>query len=629
MSVSHNIVEPVRTSGYLREAAGHVLGLSPVARDFLLHQFWDRRFKITGLFISSIIFTVLELLGVGLIFPVLIILLSPDYLDKSPALVALVNTLGIGRGFLLSAVLTAIIAVLLIGKNVYMIFFNLLQVRLMAYWKLETSVRLMRMYVFADYVLHLKKTSSEIIRNLALTTAVYDHFVTGFLSVLVNAVLLISLGLLLIVVLPHQAVFAIVGIFLVTVVLYRYMREPFEKIGKDQNDLFEQRQSVLRQLIGMMKETKISAKERYFLDSFSAVEKDSFFKQAHANFLSIIPGLVIEAAVIAAVLGLVAYLVILSPEAGTGIAVLGMLAATMFRMMPLLNRMVSSLQLMNLGRDAVEIFAREFHTHEADSYIPDEEPPPLPFKNEVGLRNVSFLYPTGTIPALSDITMQIKKDETVGITGPSGSGKTTLAALLMALLPPSSGAIEVDGTPLVTPDQLRAWHKHLGYVPQGIYLLQASIAQNISLATNPSEQDDARIWEVLEIVQLKEFVESLPNTIHHYVGEDGTRLSGGQRQRLGIARALYAEPNVLVLDEATSGLDVGIEHAFTENLRRLRRSRTMIIIAHRISTLRHCDRIVMLEGGRITDFAPFEVLEERCPPFKRLVDLSRMQKQPQ
>lgn len=611
----------------LREITGRTLGLSPVARDFLLSQFWERRGKITTLFVSSIIFTVLELLGVGLIFPVLIVLLSPDYIDKSPRIAALVDAVGIGRGFALSAALTGMIAFLLIGKNVYMILHNLLQVRLMANWKLETSVRLMRMYVFADYMLHLTKSSSEIIRNLALTTAVYDHYISGLISVLVNALLLISMGLLLVVILPHEVAYAIVGIFVVTGILYRNIREPFQQIGRDQNDLFERRQTVLRQLIGMVKETRISAKERYFLDAFASIEKSSFMKQAHANFLSIIPGLVIEAAVIAAVLGLVAYIVIVSPHAGTGIAVLGMLAATMFRMMPLLNRILSSVQLMNLGRDAVEIFAREFHNHEAESYVPLTEPDPLPFARSLSLRDVTFQYPAGNVPALRDANVELAKNETIGITGASGSGKSTLAALMMGLLPPSSGRIEVDGAPLQSQDQVRAWHKHLGYVPQGIYLLEASIARNVSLVQNPEDVDEDRIWKVLEIVQLTDFVRSLPNGIHHFVGEDGARLSGGQRQRLGIARALYTDPNVLVLDEATSGLDVGIEHAFTENLRRLRRNRTMIIIAHRISTLRYCDKIAMLEGGKIIDCAPFDVLEKRCPQFKKLVELSQLQKQ--
>jgi ATP-binding cassette, subfamily B, bacterial PglK len=609
-----------------KKKANSVLGLSPVAHSFLIGQFWERRYRLAGLFVMSVIFTVIELMGIGLIFPVLIILLSPDYIDQSRTLSKLVDAIGIGRGFALSAVLMVIIAFLLIGKNIYMIYFNLLQVRLMANWKQETSVRLMRMYVFADYMLHLVKNSSEIIRNLALTTAVYDHFVNGLLSVLVNGFVLFGIAVMLLWVLPIEVAYAIAGIFLVTLFTYRRMREPFQEIGKDQNELFERRQSILRQSIGMMKETKISAKEKFFLEAFAAVERRNFHKQAHYNFLTIIPGLAIEAAVIAAVLGLVAYMVLRAPQPGTGLAILGMLAATMFRMLPMLNRLVAALQLMNLGRDAVEIFAREFHRHESESYVPEQEPEPLPFHQSFGLSNVTFQYPAGNVPALTDITLSIAKNETMGITGASGSGKSTLAALLMGLLPPTSGNLMVDGEPIVTRDQLRAWHKHLGYVPQSVYVLEDSIARNVALADDEKDMDVARVWAVLDIVQLREFVETLPKGIHHFVGEDGARFSGGQRQRLGIARALYADPNVLILDEATSGLDVGIEQAFTDNLQKLRRSRTMFIIAHRISTLRYCDRIIMLDQGRILDVAPFEELEQRCEPFRRLVKLSQPQR---
>jgi ATP-binding cassette, subfamily B, bacterial PglK len=605
-----------------RKKTTSMLGLSPVAHSFLLGQFWERRYRLAVLVVLSVIFTIIELLGIGLIFPVLIILLSPEYIDQSRTLSKLVDWVGIGRGFALSAVLMVIIAALLIGKNIYMIYFNLLQVRMMANWKQETSVRLMRMYVFADYTLHLIKNSSEIIRNLALTTAVYDHFVTGLLSVLVNGFVLFGIAAMLVLVLPIEVAYAIAGIFLVTLFTYRRMREPFQEIGKEQNELFERRQSVLRQSIGMMKETKISAKEKFFLEAFSAVERRNFHKQAHYNFLTIIPGLAIEAAVIAAVLGLVAYLVLRAPQPGTGLAILGMLAATMFRMLPMLNRLVAALQLMNLGRDAVEIFAREFHRHESESYMPEQEPEPLPFHHDFGLKNVTFKYPAGSVPALTDITLSIAKNETIGITGPSGSGKSTLVALLMGLLPPTSGDLMVDGAPIVTRDRLRAWHKHLGYVPQSVYVLEDSIARNVALAGDEKDIDAARVWAILDVVQLREFVETLPKGIHHFVGEDGARFSGGQRQRLGIARALYTDPNLLVLDEATSGLDVGIEQAFTDNLRKLHRTRTMVIIAHRLSTLRYCDRIVMLEGGRILDAAPFEELERRCEPFRRLVKLS-------
>lgn len=600
-------------------------GLSRGARRFLYEEIRARWLRLASLLILSVFAAVIEMTGVGLVFPLLLILVSPDYIDQIKPLARLIDQIGLGRGLALSVVLLCLIAALMIGKNVYMIFFSWLQARILARWKTETSSRLMRMYIFSDYSLYLSKNSSEIIRNLALTTAVYDHFMTGMISVVVNGVVLLSLVLLLLVVLPLQAAYGVSVILVASALVYRATSGPFQEIGKEQNILFERRQSILRQSIGMLKETKIAAKERFFLDAFCAVERRTFDKQAHYNYLSVVPALVIEGAVIVAVLGLVAYIVFISPQPGAGVATLGLLAATLFRTMTPLNRMLSSLQLMNLGRDAVEIFAKELDQHEADAYIPVEEPEPLPFERNFGLKNATFTYPSGTSPAIHNVSLIIEKNETIGITGPSGSGKTTLASILMGLMPPNSGELQVDGAPIGTKERLRAWHRHLGYVPQSVFLIEDTIARNIALAEKESDLDQKRIWEVLDVVQLREYVESLPNKIHHFVGEDGGKLSGGQRQRLGIARALYFDPNVLLLDEATSALDVAIERAFSDSLMRLKRTRALIIIAHRLSTLRDCDRIVMLDKGRILDVAPFDQLERRCEPFRRLVSLSRLQ----
>jgi ATP-binding cassette, subfamily B, bacterial PglK len=599
-------------------------GLSPVARGFVYDEIRSRSLRLASLLILSVIAAVIEITGVGLVFPVLLILVSPEYIDRSKLLAQSIDLIGLGRGFGLSVFLLCLIAVLMISKNIYMVFFSWLQARFLARWKTEISSRMMRMYIFSDYSLYLVKNSSEIIRNLALTTAVYDHFMTGMILVLVNGIVLLGLVSLLLVALPLEAAFGVALVLAASALVYRATSGTFQEIGKEQNVLFERRQSILRQAIGMVKETKIAAKERFFLDAFCAVERRNFLKQAHYNLLSIVPALVIEGAVIVAVLVLVAYIVFISPQPGAGVATLGLLAATLFRMMTPLNRILSSLQLISLGHDAVELFAKEFSEHERNAYVPEVEPDPLRFERNFGLANVTFSYPTGTSPAVEGVTLSIEKNETIGITGPSGSGKTTLAAMLMGLIPPTSGDLCVDGNPVTTREQLRAWHRHLGYVPQSVFVIEDTIARNIALAQDESELDEKRIWDVLDVVQLREFVESLPKKLHHFVGEEGARLSGGQRQRLGIARALYFDPNVLLLDEATSALDVAIERAFSDSLMRLKRTRSLIIIAHRLSTLRDCDRIVMLDKGRVLDVAPFEELERRCEPFRRLAKLSQL-----
>ncbi len=602
-------------------------GLSPQGRTFIAREIWSRRWKFMGFILLSIVAAVIELTGVGLVFPLLLIIVAPEMIERIPPLVWVTETFGIGRGMGMTIFLIVTIAVLMTAKNAYMIFFKWLQARATAAWKSQLSHRLMQTYLFADYRTHLVKTSSEIIRNIVLTGSVYDQFMTAAINLLVNLVMLAALTLLLVVVLPYQATIGLAFMVVCAAVVYVVLKRPFEEIGKENNELYRQRQSVLRQSIGMIKETKILSNERFFLQTFDRVQDRSFLRQAHYNFMSAIPPLVTESAVIVAVLGLVTYLLVVSAEQGVGIAILGLLVATLFRVSPLLNRIMTALQMINMSRHTVELVAAELEELEGKVYLPAAEPAPLPFERAVTFDRVTFQYPAGNAPALIDISFSIRKHEAIGITGPSGAGKSTLIALLMGLLPPTEGEIRVDDTPLTDPQHIRAWHKHIGLVAQGVYLIEDSIAANISFGHDHHGYDADRINEVLEFVRLKDFVDSLPEGIDTQLGEEGSRLSGGQRQRIGIARALYGRPDFLVLDEATSALDVEVERAFSENLERLKSTHTMVIIAHRLSTLRFCDRIVMMDGGRILDVGTFQELTDRCPPFRRLVNLSRLDEQ--
>jgi len=538
------------------------------------------------------------------------------------------ENLGIEAGASMSIFLIVLIGVIMVSKNAYMLLFNRLQYSLLARWKTELSYRLMRIYIFSDYELHLAKSSSEIIRNISLTAAVFDQYITAIIGLTTNGIMLLALTILLLLFLPEESIYGLFAIVLIAILIYYFMRRRFEDIGKEMNSIFQRRQSILRQSIGMIKETKLLARESFFLDSFKAVEGRNFNRQAHYNFLSSFPPLAIEGAVILAILALVAHILILSGSKPVGFAILGVMAATLFRVAPLINRILSALQMMNLSKNSVEIVAKELAEQEAKVYQPSAEPDALSFKHQLRLENVSYSYPTGNVPAIRNVSLEIPRNGIVGITGTSGSGKSTLVTLIMGLLRPHGGFIRVDDKTLDSQEIMRAWHRHIGYVPQGIFLIEDSIARNVAFAAGRDDLDEARIRTTLETVQLWDFVKSLPNGMHEFVGEDGNRLSGGQRQRLGIARALYGDPEVLILDEATSALDAAIEKAFTDSLMRLRGSRTIIIIAHRLSTLRECDQIIMMEKGEAVDMASFETLESRCPSFKRLVDLSRLDKLP-
>jgi ABC-type bacteriocin/lantibiotic exporter with double-glycine peptidase domain len=244
----------------------------------------------------------------------------------------------------------------------------------------------------------------------------------------------------------------------------------------------------------------------------------------------------------------------------------------------------------------------------------------LAFKNEIKLSNLTFRYPSANRPALNGLSLCIPQNQSIGLVGRTGSGKTTLADVILGLYPPTAGSIEVDGVALSV-DNERAWRRRVGYVPQSVFLTNASVARNIALGIPEDQIDHDAVLRSARMAQADEFIVQMPDGYNTVVGERGVKLSGGQRQRLGIARALYHSPDVLVFDEATSALDGMTEDAVMQAVKTLSAERTMILIAHRLRTVQACDRILMLEAGRIVADGSYQDLAENSDAFKHLAGL--------
>jgi ATP-binding cassette subfamily C protein len=236
----------------------------------------------------------------------------------------------------------------------------------------------------------------------------------------------------------------------------------------------------------------------------------------------------------------------------------------------------------------------------------------------IALENVSYTYPGAPLPALCDVSMTIRRGESVGFVGPTGAGKSTLVDVVIGLLPPSTGRVAIDGVEL-TAERARAWRRRLGYVPQSIFLLDDTIRRNVALGIPAAEIDEAKVRQAVQLAQLGDFVAGLPEGLDTTVGERGVRLSGGERQRIGIARALYHDPDVLVFDEATSALDGVTETAIASAIRALEGRKTVLMIAHRLTTVRNCDRIALIVSGRLADCGTFDELLAAREDFRRLV----------
>lgn len=596
--------------------------ISPTAKRFLRAELQRRLWVVVAIFFGGALNATLEVAGLALVFPLLAVVMRPEAIALVPYASHVVSALGLTSQRQLIGALIVAIAITMALKNVYMVSFYWWQAKVIAGWKADLSRRMMRLYVLSDLRLHMEKAPSLMIRNLSYTGLVFDQYVLPILGLMVNSTVAVGIALLLALSLPGQTMFGVGTLLVGALALFFGTRGRFSAIGRENEELYRTRSIVLQSGLGAIRESKILGREQYFLDKFTQIEHRTFDRQGHYNFLGALPGLGLETLIILSMLGIVGHVIFISGAGPSGLATIGLLAAAMFRLLPMTLRMMSGLQLMNLGKPTLEIVAREIedceHRVKELSVKVGEK---LGDWRQLELNNVGYTYPDGTI-ALSGVTLTIRRGEFVGITGPSGSGKTTLMLILLGLIEPTEGTVSVDGVSFADPVVVRRWQNGIGYVPQDLFLFDSTVAENVAFGTpNP---DPERVVRAVERAQLKRYIDEQPEGINAPVGEYGSRLSGGQKQRVVIARALYHDPDLIAFDEATSTLDVISEKALTDHVLAFKATKSLLAIAHRLGTIQHCDRIIFLERGQLAGFGPFESLKASNEHFRTLASLANL-----
>jgi ABC-type multidrug transport system fused ATPase/permease subunit len=353
--------------------------------------------------------------------------------------------------------------------------------------------------------------------------------------------------------------------------------------------------------------------------------RDARLRRAHAGrelaILSDAPRYVLEIVFVVAIVGISALLFATGTPAHA-VTVLGVFAAASLRALPTLNKITGSLATIRTGRAGLDIVSRISEELAVGGTHEEQPRSEVRYSGDIAVRRVGFRYPDAALPVLEGITLTIAQNRTTAFVGSSGAGKSTLLDLILGLLEPTEGSIECGGRPIL--DDRAAWYDGLGVVPQDVFLINDTVAANIAFGVSPADIDHARIDEVIAMSQLDSLIAELPDGLETKVGERGVRLSGGQRQRLGLARALYRRPNVLVLDEATSALDNATEHEIATTLRTLQGTITILIVAHRLSTVRTSDTLVFLKDGQIEARGSFDQVRGESTDFARLVELGEL-----
>lgn len=483
--------------------------------------------------------------------------------------------------------------------------------------------RLFHGYLLMPYPFHLARSSSELIRNTRDTVqSITVEVIEPLVNLVSNAILALGLLTVLLFTAPMATGFAVLFLAPVLFVLLKVVQPRLKRWGRRRQQLMKANISTLQQAFHGVRDVKLLDAVPFFAKVHARQRRAMARVLYLSRVVHDIPPLMIETVLIVFIASFFIVFLSLDGRVSQLLAILGMFAYVALRIKPALQKMVGTLTSVRFGAEAVNNAYQDLRLIETQAETEGEdEAVALRLQREIAVDDVTFAFPERPQPALHNVSLTIGAGEAVGIVGPTGGGKSTLLDVIAGLLQPTSGRVLIDGTPLEGRES--SWQRQLGVVSQAVFLIDGTLRENIALGVADRELDEARLAAAVEVAQLTEFVDSLPDGLSTLVGERGVRISGGQRQRVAIARALYRNAPVLILDEGTSALDNRTEAAFMEGLHRTSDGRTIIMVAHRLTTVRGCDRIALIDGGRIVDVGTYEEVTTRNRSLVRATESTR------
>ena len=557
------------------------------------------KWKIGVLFVAVVIGSFLELLGVTVFMPFINIIRDPATIQKTWYLKGAYDFLQIDSDKHFVAVLSAGIILIYIIKNVYLILEKSYIFRFSYNMQMKLSTRLLNTYMREPYTFHLNKNIATLQRILQEDTSRFMQVIMYSLELVAELAVCLVIGVALLFV-SKSITIIVLGLMVVCVGSFlmftkNYSRRLGQRNQGYQGKIFQ----WMNQSLGGIKEIKILERDIFFMDEYSRYYIKYAKGLCMARTISIIPKYVVEAVAITGLLiAIIIKLIFGEADMTAYITQLGVFAVAAFRLMPSIGRINEHATNTLYALPSVDLIYHDLR--EIEEYIEKQDSEAVEaweLQSGITVRNVTYRYPDTEEPVIKAASLFIPKGKTVAFIGASGAGKTTMVDIILGLLTPQEGVVLADD--INVHERPKTFHAQVGYIPQVIYLSDDTIRNNIAFGIKESEIDERKVHQAMEKAQLKEFVDNLPYGLDTIVGDRGIRLSGGQRQRIGIARALYHDPEILVLDEATSALDGDTESAVMEAIEHLQGTKTMIIIAHRLTTIRNADEIYEVGGGEV------------------------------
>jgi len=482
------------------------------------------------------------------------------------------------------------------------------------------STRLLSAYLRQPYIWFLERNSSEIGKNvLAEVDGLVGRVISPALRLVAGLLLVLSILGFLLLVDPLVTLFCGGILGLAYAMIYMRLRNRMRDAGEEMLEAYAQRFRVAQEATGGIKDVKVLGIEETYMDAYAGAARRSARATALIQVMGEMPRFALEALTFGTLLALI--LVLLTRSGGDIsdiVPTLGIIAYSTMRLLPAVQQIYFGVSSIRSGTPSLEQIVGDFQSAQGSAQAWQAGEQPIRLERTLDLAGVSFAYPTANRPAIHALDLSIRARTTVGIVGGTGAGKTTLVDLILGLLTPDAGELRVDGT-VIRGANLRDWQKTLGYVPQSIFLTDDSVAANIAFGVPRDQIDMAAVERAARIAALHDFVVSeMPQGYDTLVGERGVRLSGGQRQRIGIARALYRDPTLLIMDEATSALDNITERVVMEAVQRIRSDKTIILIAHRLTTVKGCDTIFLMDKGRLVAQGTYDELLAGNETFRRM-----------
>ncbi len=558
----------------------------------------DRRKKFNILVLLMIVAMIFETIGIGSLLPLI------SYFTNENLLISEIQILNFTTKFKVLENMNSLnlilffIVVIYFFKNIYLVFYGWLESKFAYDVRFNLGVRLFQKYLNNNYMFHIQNNSSVLMHKIMNETSYYGNAIISLSALITESLILLGIIFFLFILKPFETSLVLIIGFILSLIFYLGIKNMTTKIGKKREIAQKLTMKSLMQGLGAVKDIIINNTQNNFVKIFNDNSVNSSKATYKIHFLQRLPRVWFELTTILIIVIVIFSLASKSIETNSIIATIGIFLVASLRIIPSINRILNALQSIRFSEPAINNISKDL---EDNLSLRNEknnlENKNLEFKSEITFKNIKFSYPNTEQAVLDNLNFSIKKNQFVGIIGETGAGKSTLVDIFMGLLKPESGKIFLDGKNIY--ENIKSWKRKLGYVPQNLYLIDDTIKKNIAFGLNENDISEKKIFQSIEKSQLKKFINNLENGIISVVGERGIKISGGERQRIGIARALYNDPEIIVFDEATSALDIETERKLLDTLLELKKTKTIIFITHRTGNLSVFDQVYKLDKNKI------------------------------